>query len=60
MSLVCQADGCTSRDVTARMVNIDGTLRTVARVLLCPQHGHTRPLWERRNIPYTEPTWENP
>jgi len=58
VTLVCQADGCHSRDVTARMVNVDGRMTVVARVLLCDLHGRCRPLWERRSIPYTEPTWE--
>ena len=40
----CAVEGCWDFDVTARLVPVDTSFRAFARVLLCEQHGRTRPV----------------
>ena len=52
----CQADGCGRLDTDIRAVAIDGTHAAMARVALCPVHGHAWPLWTS----WAEPRYQYP
>ena len=52
----CQADGCKRLDTDIRAVPVTTAMTVMARVALCPVHGHARPLWTS----WAEPRYQYP